>query len=213
MFSQLNPEVIIQTDASLTGWGAVCNEVQTSGQWSEEERCLHINLLELLAIKLALFSFARGKRVKVIHFQIDNKAAVLPFENWGNKERKYDQIEQRDLAFSSQSQYGYHSRILAFSTECSSRQRIKKKTRLFRLASSSQSFSSCFSPTRFSDNRSICFLPMPPTTSIYSQTSRSLQSRDRCNDTKLKHRSSLCISPFQYDFKSAPKNKTGMFLF
>ena len=76
MFSQLNPEVIIQTDASLTGWGAVCNEVQTSGQWSEEERCLHINLLELLAIKLALFSFARGKRVKVIHFQIDNKAAL-----------------------------------------------------------------------------------------------------------------------------------------
>ena len=138
---------------------------------------------------------------------------VLPFENWGNKERKYNQIEQRDLAFSSQSQYGYHSRILAFSTECSSRQRIKKKTRLFRLASSSQSFSSCFSPTRFSYNRSICFLPMPPTTSIYSQTSRSLQSRDRCNDTKLKHRSSLCISPFQYDFKSAPKNKTGMFLF
>ena len=51
---------------------------------------------------------------------------------------------------------------------------------------------------------------MPPTTPIYSLASRSLQSRDRCNDTKLEHRSSLCISPFQYDFKSAPKNKTGM---
>ena len=37
-FSQLNPQVIIQTDASLTGWGAVCYGVQTSGQWSEEER-------------------------------------------------------------------------------------------------------------------------------------------------------------------------------
>ena len=75
-FSQLNPQVIIQTDASLTGWGAVCNGVQTSGQWSEEERSLHINVLELLAIKLALFSFTRGKRVKAIHFQIDNKAAL-----------------------------------------------------------------------------------------------------------------------------------------
>ena len=75
-FSQLNPQVIIQTDASLTGWGAVCNGVQTSGQWTEEERSLHINVLELLAIKLALFSFTRGKRVKAIHFQIDNKAAL-----------------------------------------------------------------------------------------------------------------------------------------
>ena len=78
------------------------------------------------------------------------------------------------------------------------------------MASSSQSFSSGFSTTRFSDNRSICFAPIQPTTSIYSLASRSLQSRDRCNDTKLEHRSSLCISPFQYDFKSAPKNKTGM---
>ena len=75
-FSQLNQQVIIQTDASLKGWGAVCNGVQISGQWSEEERSLYINVLELLAIKLALFSFSRGKRVKAIHFQIENKAAL-----------------------------------------------------------------------------------------------------------------------------------------
>ena len=53
---------------------------------------------------------------------------VLPFENAGNKERTYDQIEQRDQALSSKSQYGYHSRIPASSTEYSSKQRIKKKT-------------------------------------------------------------------------------------
>ena len=135
---------------------------------------------------------------------------VLPFENGGNKERKYDQIEQRDLALSSKSQYGYHSRIPAFSTEYSSRQRIKKKTRLFIVASSSQSFSSRFSTTRFSDNKSICFPPVPPTTSMYSLAFRSLHSGDRCNDTKLEHRSSLCICAFQYDLKRAPKNKTGM---
>ena len=51
---------------------------------------------------------------------------------------------------------------------------------------------------------------MPSTTSIYSQAYRSLQSGDRWNDAKLEHRSSLCISPFQYDFKNAPKNKTGI---
>ena len=75
-FSQLSPQIIIQTHASLTGWGAVCNGIQTSGQWSEEDRTLNINVLELLAIKLALFSFTKGKRVKATHFQIDNKTAL-----------------------------------------------------------------------------------------------------------------------------------------
>ena len=75
-FSQLNQRLIIQIDASLPGWGAICDGVQTSGKWSEEERTLHINVLQLLAIKLSLFSFTKGKRVKAIHFQIDNKAAL-----------------------------------------------------------------------------------------------------------------------------------------
>ena len=39
----------------------------------------------------------------------------------------YDQIKQRDLELSSKSQYIYHNRITAFSTEYSSRQGIKKK--------------------------------------------------------------------------------------
>ena len=50
-FSQLNPQMTTQTDVFLTGSGAVCNGVETSGQWSEKEKTLHINLLELLAIK------------------------------------------------------------------------------------------------------------------------------------------------------------------
>ena len=50
---------------------------------------------------------------------------VLPFENGGNKEQTYDQIEQRYLALSSKLQYGYDIRIPAFNTEYSSRQRKK----------------------------------------------------------------------------------------
>ena len=71
--------MIIETDAFLTGWGAVCNGAQTSGQWSEEERTLYINVLELPAIKLALFSFIKGKKgktVKAINFKTENKATL-----------------------------------------------------------------------------------------------------------------------------------------
>ena len=63
------------------------------------------------------------------HTLIDKEQGrlVLPFENGGNKERTYYQIEQRDLALSSKSQYVYHSRIPAVRTEYSSSQRIKSR--------------------------------------------------------------------------------------
>ena len=128
-FFQLRPQIIIQTNASLTGWGAVCNGVRTSGQWSEEERTLLINVLELLAIKLALLALLHQREKGESHTLSDRHqgSLVLPFENGGDKERAYDQIEQRDLALSSKSQYAYHNRIPAFSTEYSSRLGIKKK--------------------------------------------------------------------------------------
>ena len=63
----------------------VCNWVRTSGQWSEEERPLHISVLELLAIKLTLFSFTKRRRVTAIHLQIDNKAALPYLSKIGEK--------------------------------------------------------------------------------------------------------------------------------
>ena len=54
---------------------------------------------------------------------------VLPFENEGNKERMYDQIEQTDLALSSIT-ICYHRRIRALNPAYSSRQGIKKKEQI-----------------------------------------------------------------------------------
>ena len=47
----------IHTDASTLGWGACDNSEISNGRWSEEEQEMHINCLELLAIKFALMSF------------------------------------------------------------------------------------------------------------------------------------------------------------
>ena len=91
-------------------------------------------------------------------------------ENHTLSDRVYDWIKQRDLSLSSKSQYVYHSRIPAFSTECSSIQGIKKKNRLFRVASSSPSFWRGFSITAFFENRSISFSPMPTCRSLVTET-------------------------------------------
>ena len=45
-----SPDLVITTDASLQGWGAVCQGAHTRGLWSQQEsNSLHINALELKA--------------------------------------------------------------------------------------------------------------------------------------------------------------------
>ena len=54
-------DLVIETDASLKGWGAYCQGVRTGGPWSFEEKRLHINCLELLAGSLAVKTFTKSK--------------------------------------------------------------------------------------------------------------------------------------------------------
>ena len=70
------PQLIIKIDASKKGWGAVCQGITTGGTWSYHERTKHINVLEHIAVKLAISTFTRGKSVRTIHLQIDNMTAL-----------------------------------------------------------------------------------------------------------------------------------------
>ena len=54
-------DMIIMTDASKKGWGAVHPFLQTNGRWSQMESLQHINYLELKSSFLALKAFLQGK--------------------------------------------------------------------------------------------------------------------------------------------------------
>lgn len=59
---------MVSTDASNTGWGALCDGKPAFGHWSKEEGWLHINCLEMLAVCLGLRTFLpdlRGHHVLV----------------------------------------------------------------------------------------------------------------------------------------------------
>lgn len=92
-----NPEVVVQTDSSLLGWGAVLNGQSIGGKWTEKERQLHINALEMLAILFAIKSFIsvfRNKHVKVL---TDSVTAVSYVNNFGGiKSTECDKIS-RDI--------------------------------------------------------------------------------------------------------------------
>jgi hypothetical protein len=77
------PNVSLETDASRTGWGAVCEGVRTGGPWSRQEQTLHINCLELLAVFLAFKCFFRNKRSIHILLKMDNTSAVAYINKMG----------------------------------------------------------------------------------------------------------------------------------
>lgn len=77
------PDLIIETDASTTGWGATCQNVRTGGPWSPKEQAMHINCLELLAAFLAVKSFAKTKTNIRIHLRMDNTTALTYINKFG----------------------------------------------------------------------------------------------------------------------------------
>ena len=71
------------TDASNMGWGASSQFGKINGQWTDEEKALHINNLELLSIFISLKSFKRiflGKHVRIMS---DSATAIAYVNNMG----------------------------------------------------------------------------------------------------------------------------------
>ena len=78
-----SPDVIIETDASRSGWGAVCQGVTTGGLWSQMEKKLHINCLELLAGSFAVKSFTKDRLCVHVRLRMDNVSAVAYINRLG----------------------------------------------------------------------------------------------------------------------------------
>ncbi|XP_071820912.1 uncharacterized protein [Apostichopus japonicus] len=64
--------------ASLLGWGAYCPSLESkaSGQWSREEKHIHINVMELTAIKFGLQTLLQNTKCKHIRITTDSTTAV-----------------------------------------------------------------------------------------------------------------------------------------
>ena len=75
--------VVLTTDASSLGWGAVFNGHKTGGRWSSLESVMHINELELLAILLGLQSFSAQITHSHVRVRCDNMTAVTYVNNLG----------------------------------------------------------------------------------------------------------------------------------
>ena len=62
--------------------GVIFQLISTEGTWTHKEARNHINILELLAVRLAIFIFTKEKSNISSHLKINRKSyAFLPIEN------------------------------------------------------------------------------------------------------------------------------------
>ena len=54
-------DYILYKHASNADWGASDSDHTINGRWSETEKTLHINCVELLAVKFAVKSFSKNE--------------------------------------------------------------------------------------------------------------------------------------------------------
>ena len=73
----LDPSIVVHSDASNQGWGAVLNGLShMGGVWSPEEATHHINYLELLAAFLSIKAFGKTWQSITVLLCLDNVTAV-----------------------------------------------------------------------------------------------------------------------------------------
>ena len=71
------------TDASNEGWGAHLDQSSTKGLWSDREKRLRINVLELKAVSLALRSFKDQCQNQTVLVATDNSTVVAYINKQG----------------------------------------------------------------------------------------------------------------------------------
>ncbi|KAI2646019.1 ORF V: Enzymatic polyprotein [Labeo rohita] len=98
---QVSRHMVVNTDASKTGWGAVCNGQTASGSWSGPRLQWHINCLELLAVLLALRRFLPVLRDKHVLIRTDNVPTVAYINRQGGlHSRRMSQLARHLLLWS-----------------------------------------------------------------------------------------------------------------
>ncbi|MEL7079751.1 MAG: hypothetical protein AAGM46_28415, partial [Cyanobacteria bacterium J06582_2] len=77
------PRLSLFSDASVQGWGATLGSEQVSGVWSPTEQSLHINVLELRAVRLALLHWQESVKGRAVEVFADNTTALAYIRKQG----------------------------------------------------------------------------------------------------------------------------------
>ena len=192
------PSLIIQTDASLLGWGAVCLNTgkEANGLWSREETMLHINVLELMTAWFAIQTLVNVTTGAHVRFQMDNTTAVSYInKQGGTKSCQMVIIAKKNLGLGHKASSSSISRTSARKAECDGGQVITRTERQPQMVIGSGSVLQANQESRFSSASGlVCNTVECPGSKVCILEARSsgVESGRICH--QLDRHKSVCVS-------------------
>ena len=154
------PDLHLYSDASLSGWGAHLLDQNVSGVWSDQEKLLHINLLEMKALFLGLQAFQEDVTGHHVTAMCDNSTVVAYVNKRGHGFPVPVFVDQppseMDGEFRRPSRCEVSARRVQRTGRCSQPSRASCGDRVVSPPSGGESTSSCVGQ---SVNRPVCDLP------------------------------------------------------
>lgn len=89
------------TDASLLGWGAFCEGVETKGTWSANFLSYHINLLELYAVYFGLKALIKDRNIHIL-LRVDNTTTLAYINRSGGCKPDLHEIAKKIWQYAEQ---------------------------------------------------------------------------------------------------------------
>ena len=200
----------LYTDASHFGWGAHLEPTALSfhGRWTEDQSQLHINMLKMMAIRLALKQAITFIRHSCIMISTDNTTLV----SYINKQGGTHSTMRRSLGNSqlvSGTRHRYHCSSHSRQIQHSCRSPIKiRQTYQDRMGSGSNSSEFNIPDAQFSKCGFVCDPIQSQTLIICLSSTRQQSTSDRCPVHVLKSSSCICFSSFYSDSCCSGKNPT-----
>ena len=178
--------------------------------WSAQETKYHINILDLLAVKLAIQTFTKYRGVKAIHLQVDNIVALTYLMKMGGTQN-LKMVELAKEIWEYLLKWGititveYLPSELNVTADWESRNILDSSEWML----SHQIFQKVCQIRGFPEIDLFCISTITSDTNLRFMETRSSQSCNRCISTELVTQTPVCFSPILHDSKSSQQNTQG----
>ena len=195
------------TDASNEGWGAHLDQNSTKGLWSDREKRLHINVLELKAVSVGLRDFKDQCQNQTVLVATDNSTVVA----YINKQGGTHSAEMCALLWKIMTwchHYHIESQAHPRVPECDGRPAVQvQPSAVNRMVSASAGVQTDLPEVVHTSCRLICHSPEPQTSTVRISCPRPKGLGHRCSKHKLNEPHGLCLPSYGSPSQGDPKDQ------
>ncbi|KAI2647639.1 Transposon Ty3-G Gag-Pol polyprotein [Labeo rohita] len=193
---QVSRHLVVYTDASSTGWGAVCNGQAASGSWTGPRLQWHINCLELLAVLLALCRFRPTLRHKHVLVRTDSTATVAYINRQGGlRSHRMSQLARHLLLWSQTWLKSLRAVHIPGELNRAADQLSRQSTHPGEWRLHPETVQLIWSHFGGGPDRSVCFPRILPLPAVLLPQRGSQQPRQGCTGTQLASGAQVRLSP------------------